>query len=451
MLIRFVVKNYLSFKDQTEFNLIPSRVTRLNHHKYVKNDIEILKMSALYGANGSGKSNLIKSISSLRNIVLDGTLSSTFFNRKFKLDEENKKQSIEFAIEFYSESAFYYYSIEFDEGIILKESLSTFNSSKEKDELVFERTSTNNASKIGFPDQFYSNAENTVLKNVIEKDLLKTNQPLLALLNTLSNLEFDHAKNAFKWFKEKLIIIFPKTRHKALANLLDSDDDFYEFANDLMASFNTGIQHIKVESKNADDFFGDDRKDELNELLEKASNNPTRKSFGYITHKSTGERINIVRKEGQLLAQSLLFEHSSNNSVNVEFKYEEESDGTLRLLEYIPALHILVNQPYTIIIDEIERSIHPITIKEIISKFSAENDSQGQLVFSTHESNLLDQSILRTDEIWFSEKNVMGSTKLYSLSDYKEHNTIDIQKGYLSGRYGAIPFLGNFKDLSWNI
>ena len=72
------------------------------------------------------------------------------------------------------------------------------------------------------------------------------------------------------------------------------------------------------------------------------------------------------------------------------------------------------------------------------------------MIFSTHESNLLDQEIFRTDEIWFTEKSVLGSTKLYSLSDFKEHNTIYIRKGYLNGRYGAIPFLGNLQDLNWH-
>ena len=89
-------------------------------------------------------------------------------------------------------------------------------------------------------------------------------------------------------------------------------------------------------------------------------------------------------------------------------------------------------------------------VKELVSKFSFDNKTKGQLIFSTHESNLLDQEILRTDEIWFAEKNTNGATRLYSLSDFKEHNTIDIRKGYLNGRYGAIPFLGNLKDLNWH-
>jgi AAA15 family ATPase/GTPase len=102
------------------------------------------------------------------------------------------------------------------------------------------------------------------------------------------------------------------------------------------------------------------------------------------------------------------------------------------------------------VIDEIERSIHPMLIFEIIRKFSADKETTGQLIFTTHESNLLNQNIFRQDEIWFTEKDPNGSTDLYSLSDFKEHSTIDIRKGYLTGRYGSIPFLSNLQDLNWH-
>lgn len=101
------------------------------------------------------------------------------------------------------------------------------------------------------------------------------------------------------------------------------------------------------------------------------------------------------------------------------------------------------------IIDEIERSIHPVMIKEIMRKISLEGNVLGQIIFTTHESCLLDQEILRTDEIWFAQKNPEGASNYYSLSDFNVHNTANIQNGYLNGRYGAIPFLSSLQDLSW--
>ena len=103
----------------------------------------------------------------------------------------------------------------------------------------------------------------------------------------------------------------------------------------------------------------------------------------------------------------------------------------------------------TFIIDEIEQSIHPLIMKEIIKKFGDDPRTTGQLIFSTHDVNLLDQEIFRQDEIWFAEKNAVGASRLYPLSDYKEHATIDIEKGYLAGRYGGVPYLGDLRDLNW--
>jgi AAA15 family ATPase/GTPase len=116
----------------------------------------------------------------------------------------------------------------------------------------------------------------------------------------------------------------------------------------------------------------------------------------------------------------------------------------------MPALAGIVNNEEVYLIDEIERSIHPIIIKEIISKISLDTSAKGQLIFTTHESCLLDQEILRPDEIWFAQKDVNGASKLYSLSDFNIHNTANIENGYLNGRYGGIPFLSNLQDLNWH-
>jgi AAA15 family ATPase/GTPase len=116
----------------------------------------------------------------------------------------------------------------------------------------------------------------------------------------------------------------------------------------------------------------------------------------------------------------------------------------------MPAFRDIVLNRKVYVVDELERSMHPVIAKELISKFSRDADTKGQLVFTTHESNLLDQSIFRQDEIWFAEKGPMGNTSLYSLSDFKEHNTIDIRKGYLNGRYGAVPFTADLQELNWH-
>ena len=168
-----------------------------------------------------------------------------------------------------------------------------------------------------------------------------------------------------------------------------------------------------------------------------------------LTHSDTGEEVAIVYENDEIIAKRIITQHTNSEGKNIEFNIGQESDGTKRLIDYIPAFQEIINNDKVYVIDEIERSIHPITIKEIVTKLALDEQVKGQLIFSTHESNLLDQNILRPDEIWFAQKDLDGSSKIYSLSDFKIHNTIDIENGYLKGRFGGIPFLGNLKDLNW--
>jgi len=124
---------------------------------------------------------------------------------------------------------------------------------------------------------------------------------------------------------------------------------------------------------------------------------------------------------------------------------QEESDGTQRLLDLIPVFYAILNSDITFIIDEIDQSLHPSLLYTLVKKIMDNDATKGQLVFTTHEANLLDLNIFRQDEIWFAEKNKSGATQLYSLSDYKPRYDLNIRKGYLKGRFGAIPFLGDLK------
>jgi len=417
----------------------------LNHHKYERSGIEILKLTALYGANGSGKSNLIHSISLLKTMLLNGIIPNSINHQKFKLSKSAAAQPAELAIEFFAGKLIYYYSVSINNGIIADEYFSS-NDPEQNDELIFHRQYKDGKTTIKFSDQFEKDEQE--LKKVIEADLLKPHQPLFTLLNSISNTAFDDVKIAFGWFQRSLTIIYPETKARGLVLEIDSKTGFKEFAEELMRSFNTGIANLKVEVKTLEEFFGKDNPkiDEIRTIL----NNAPEESIRIAPSQSVKEEAFIMSENGKVISKRLLFEHKGEKNENIEFGIEEESDGTRRLLEYVPALNAIIANSQTFIIDEIERSIHPLIIKELIKKFSHDESAKGQLIFSTRESNLLDQEIFRTDEIWFAEKNMQGSTKLYSLSDFKEHNTIDVRKGYLNGRYGAIPFLGSLQDLNWS-
>ncbi|MFN8261727.1 MAG: ATP-binding protein [Chitinophagales bacterium] len=455
MLIRFVVKNLFSFNEATEFNMLPSKATRLKHHKYKLNDeIEVLKLAAIYGANASGKSNLVKSFATLKKIILSGKVPFDLNLKKFKLSNGNINKPIEFSVEFYTTKKFYYYTISILANRIVEEYLCEVVIGKE-DRLIFHReTDENNINSVTFFNEFYKNEKNILLKEIIESTILKYNQSLLDIID-----EFDKNSNQLtddEWFDIFALHAWLEDEIKIVSNLslysrflplqLNFDTDFKKFAIQILSTYSTGITDIVIEKIPIELFFGSNNLDEINKIINSIETNNDYPVYKMINN----EVVNFIKEKNKILAVQLKYIINNDEGNGVVFRYNELSDGTKKLVDYLRILDDVINSECSYMIDEVEKSIHPLLIKEIISKFSKEENTKGQLIFTSHECNLLDQDILRTDEIWFAEKNKKGETKLYSLSDFKEHSTIDIRKGYLQGRYGGIPFISNLQDLNWH-
>ena len=446
MLIKFVAKNIFSFNEETEFNLFPNKTQRLPHHKISKSNVEFLRMTAIYGANGSGKSNLIKSISLLETLIDDGEIALDFEDIKFKLNDDNKQIPISLGIEFYANTKIFYYTITFNNGQVLNEYLA--ESKKDNDILIFERNIENDIQKIVFFEDYANNEKNKLFVEVLEEKLLQKNELLISFLNSKYPEEFEDVKNAYNWFKDTLVIIKPDAKPGGIAHILDTNEELKIFANHLIPSLNTGISKIEIQKEKVEDFFGDFDKKKMKNITDSVKKDQD--NLSVLTNKETGEEATLIYENNEVFVKRLVTSHINNLGNDIEFYVGMESDGTKRLIDYIPALNGILNEDKVYLIDEIERSIHPITIKEIITKISLDKLAKGQLIFSTHESCLLDLEILRSDEIWFAQKDVDGSSKLYSLSDFNIHNTANIENGYLNGRYGGIPFLSNLKDLNWH-
>jgi len=445
MLIRFIAKNILSFKDETEFNMFPNKTQRLQHHKVTVGDFEFLRFCAIYGANGSGKSNLINAISLLETMVEDGKIPSYIDDLKFKLDKKNSNLPVSLGAEFIACNNAYFYTITLENGMILNEYLA--QSYKDKDELIFDRNINNDIQRIEFSKDYYKSDKEKLFAEVLEEKLLQPNELLITFLGKKYPEDFKSINTAFNWFDETLVIIKPDAKPGGIAHILDKDNSIKDFANKFISSLNTGINEIEIEKKKFEEFLGKEDSKLRNRIIDEFKSDPNKLSV--ITHNATGEEVAIVYENEELITKRVITKHKNSIGNNVEFNLGEESDGTKRLIDYIPALKEIISYEKVYVIDEIERSIHPMTIKEIVSKLVLNEEVKGQLIFSTHESNLLDQNIFRPDEIWFAQKDFDGSSKLYSLSDFKIHNTIDIENGYLKGRFGGIPFLGNLKDLNW--
>ena len=139
-----------------------------------------------------------------------------------------------------------------------------------------------------------------------------------------------------------------------------------------------------------------------------------------------------------------------NSNEFISFEISDESDGTQRIMDFIPALVSLTKSDKTYLIDEIDRSLHPeLTQKLLEVFFNNTQNIESQLIVTTHESSLLDLNLLRRDEIWFVEKDLDGASNMYSLEQFKPRHDKEVRKSYLQGRFGAIPFVSNVENLGW--
>ncbi len=427
--------------------MLPGRITRLAHHVYSDSGVDILKINAMYGANGAGKSNLIKSLTLLHDFIRTGELPIELLTQSFKFDPEARTKDIYLGVEFIKNDLPFYYGITINQGIIIEEELQISGLNKKGDIVLFRRTDSvsDNALEVEFAQEVTEDKEAGLFPLFLKNEVLKRNTPVLFHMASRKNKVFDLYKQALQWFVIDLVPIMPDYKPQGLVLQLETDSSFRLFAVSVMKSFNTGILDILIENIPIEDFFGEDDRHQTERISAELRANPEKvRPF-----QTDNEEILFVLINGKVVAKRLYFLHETDGG-KVRFTADEESDGTRRLLDYLPAFYSAINNKRIFLIDEIERSIHPLLIKELVKKFSFDSATSGQLIFSTHESNLLDQEIFRQDEIWFAEKNKSGATEIYSLSEFKEHHTIDIRKGYLTGRYGGIPFLGNLKDLNWD-
>ena len=449
MLLRVVVQNLFSFGKQKEFNMFPApKYKKLAYHRNQIKKFSFLKMASIYGANAAGKSNLIKAILLLQTILLEGRIPLAMAMAEYKFFPKGKSSNQILAVEFIQNDRAFHYAIEVKNGKIIAEELYELEFENDG-KLIFERKiNKDSAVVLTFPEEFENDPKKNMLKDIIEKNLVTSNKPLLKILTELEGEYFESAKLALSWFRDTLQIISPGAKPRSIVHLIDSDKKFKKYAEDIICSFDTGICKIGLSKQPLKQLISEDEFELVKREIESLTDSED--SVGFMRMNKNGEEHAIVIEDKTFYAKNIILKQSFDNGIGATFHTSELSDGTNRLIEFIQPLRNIINKKCVVIIDEIERSIHPLLIKEIVKKFSYDKNTNGQLIFTTHESNLLDQNIFRQDEIWFVEKDTNGNSDMYPLSDFKEHNTKDIRKGYLVGRYGSIPFLSNLTDLNWN-
>jgi len=459
MLIRFTVSNFMSFKDETEFNMLPAKGNGSrklqNHIHKTKSGIEVLKTAAIYGANAAGKSNLVKAIEYLKDIVFGYETLLAPQSTRFRIDSAYTNKPTSFRIEYEYKNIHFDYAVEIHKGKIKQEWLYIINSLKnDLEELIYTRIDD----AVTFGDAFKDSIDLAYIKRYVSKEL-KDNQTVLQLC--YGNIEdIDILDNIYDAFT-KLTIVMPDSKSHLYSHLVVTGLKSFEFAKNLLINSKTGINDLVVNEIEVNTFFSysdeDIKKeliDDLESLIESVIDdlkNPDEEQIkkvfdnAFVPFEYKSQITILKKKEEKYFVSFLKTKHFNTDDL---FDFDEESDGTNRLFQLSPAFEQLtVEGDVVYIIDELERSMHPLLAKELLKLFSLTETKNSQLIFTTHESHLLDNELLRRDEIWFTEKKDDGSTEFYPLSNFNPRGDKVLERGYLEGRYGGIPYLGDFSKL----
>lgn len=428
MLLEFSVANFLSFKEKVTLSMLASKKEDLYSENVIKNaqgsEYDLLKSVAIYGANASGKSNLVKAVYCMGQFVLSSVYMSSFLQENitpFRLQTSPYDMPSEFDVSFLHDGIRYKYGFKVTVNKVVEEWFYSFP--KKQPRKLFER---NAASKQPFI--FGSHWEGD------KSDIAKKTRENSLFVTVAANYNNKFAKIVFDFFHE-LVDIFGSKKSPPIKMIADSlfmdkkisSDEIYEFS---IKKADMGISKIIVEEKS---------------IVE------TKKWSGL----SEGMRKDIINRMGKGFGVPKYIEISSVHRYkdesgiekDVNFDFDEESDGTQKLYFLSAPILKALRNGGVVFIDEFESRLHPVLCKALINIFNCEkqNKSNAQFIFTTHNSGLLGEKLFRRDQIWFTEKNQSGATELYSLDDIngirKDEN---YEKGYLHGRYGAIPIIGDF-------
>lgn len=443
MLIRFAVENYNSFKDQQVFSMVAGKQTRHASHYVTVHGKRLLKSSFFFGANASGKSNFVQALDFMRRVTLAGTKAIRHSDRYFRIDPTYKERPGVFQIDFISDGVVFSYgfAISYLTHTIDAEWLYRLDSS-EKEFCLFER-------EHGKPiyTELSLNKMSEMRFKIYGEDLKET----VPFLTEIGNKNLDPESGlldfftAYSWFKT-LAIIYPNSRaHNKHNFYLNPTSNTNSMAN-LLRAFDTGIEGIKKGRQPAEKAFSflpdEIKKDLLNDIEQERKR---LQENDHLTIEIGDHQFVFSIEDDEIFAEKIMLDHGNPSEL---FEISDESDGTKRLFDLIP-LYELGKKSGIIIVDELDRSFHSKLTQEFIRLFfEFTKDAPSQLVCTTHDLNLMDLKILRQDEIWFVEREKDHSSKIYSLSDYKQRFDKNILNDYLIGRYGAIPC---FQDNEWQV
>lgn len=420
MFVNFTVNNYRSFKLERTFSMEASSIKEHKYSVINEGKYSLLPIAVFYGANSGGKSNLIMAIATMKNMVM----RSVRLNEgdmlpydPFALDETSGSRPTMFEIQFIQNEVLYRYGFEYNRMEIVSEWLYEKRFGEKEYELFVRSKDLIDVSRKRFPE------------GVGKEDLTNSNRLFLSLV---AQLKGEKANSIMGWFRDCNVLSGIETGGYEAFSLrmflehLNGADEAQEFFKTLQLGFTRFTVKKTDIPKEAWESAPDAIKSQLEKDLVTGS---------FVEPITTH---NVYDEKGTVVGER-------NFHKNLM-----ESEGTKKVIEMSGPIFDTLNEGKTLIVDELDAKLHPLLTRNIVLLFMdpERNPKGAQLIFATHDTNLLDLEILRRDQIWFAEKDKVESTDIYSLVEFKDEdgkkvrNDRDIKKDYIRGRYGAIPFIG---------
>ncbi len=418
MLVKFKVENWKSFHC-LDFSAIASSKRRFNERvPKVKNyrTVRLLPISAVFGGNASGKTNFFDALVFLQKLVRGkGVVGEKFDVKPFAFNKDDRKKPVSFEVEFLVESRIYHYELVVSYDKVHTERLAEV-CKKGNLKFLFER----DTDSILIPDEFKSSR----LKCVREG----TRDNVLFLTNSVQQ-RCDEFRSVYNWFDKTLLLIPPHSKIFRSFRLLQPK------CRELLESFDVGFDELAKVDMTLEQIIQDMQEHNIPKELQERF----REQF-----ESAVTNVLDNRGEPAKLSKIVAIHSSEDGLEKIPFELEEESDGTRRLLNLLPALVRLrdSSQSSVVFIDELDRSMHHLLTKKLIEAYLDEcsPESRTQLFFTTHDALLLDEDLLRRDEMWLVDREE-GVSELMSIADYKIHKGQNLLFSYLYGRFGGIPHI----------
>ncbi len=433
MLVEFKVQNFLSFKELQTLTMVASALKELRETNTFNpcDNMTLLRSAVMYGANASGKSNFVEAISFMKKFIINSSKESQTLENipvmRFQLSSDTEDKPSLFEITFFHNEIKYRYGFEADQSKIHNEWL--FYAPKRKEAKLFTRE--NDKIELGSYFKEGKGLESKTRSNAL-------------FLSVCAQFNGEISSNIFNWF----------LNFNTISGL--SDSGYFGFTVNQMQhpDFKGKIlEFLKIADLGIDDLHLKETELKESEIPPHVKNVMLKNMMNKQKNEAPTKNQKFKAVTNDLFTLHKKFDKSKKKLEIVPFPLSAESEGTKKIFALTGPIIDTLEEGKILIIDELDARLHPLITRFIIQLFHSpeKNKKNAQLLFATHDTNLLNSRFFRRDQIWFFEKDKYGATEMYSLSDFKVRSEASYNKDYILGKYGAIPFLGDSAHMIENI